>query len=164
MAQHTREAVASWADGLPVVIDASSCAQGLREVLEGREVLDAIEWVHDRVLPQLDVRRRVGSVALHPPCSARHLGLVPKLRAIAAAMADEVVVPATATCCGMAGDRGLLHPELTRAATAPQAAELGGRHFDAHLSSNRTCELALTQGTGREYGSFVRLLDSLTTP
>jgi D-lactate dehydrogenase len=164
MAKHTAEAVRRWvgADGLPVVTDASSCTHGLHAILEDVEVLDSIEWVHDRVLPGLEPKRKAGAVAVHPPCSVRHLTLVSKLRAVAEALADEVVVPATATCCGMAGDRGLLHPELPRSATRPQAAELDSGRFDAHLSSNRTCEIGLEQGTGRKYTSFVHLLDELT--
>jgi D-lactate dehydrogenase len=93
----------------------------------------------------------------------RHLGLVPQLRTIAAALAEEVVVPTTATCCGFAGDRGFLHPELTIAATRPQAAEVDSDRFDAHISSNRTCEIGLEMGTGRTYRSFVHLLDELTS-
>ena len=165
MAQHTAEAVKRWvgADGLPLVTDASSCTHGLHAVLEGVEVVDSVQWVHDRVLPQLELKRKVRAVAVHPPCSVRHLTLVPKLRRVAEAMAEEVVLPATATCCGMAGDRGLLHPELPLFATRPQAAELDSDHFDAHISSNRTCEIGLEQGTGRGYQSFVHLLDELTT-
>ena len=164
MTAHTRDALGRWAGetGLPVVIDASSCAHGLKEAVEGVQVLDSIEWVHDHVLPKLELGRRARAVAVHPPCSARHMALVNQLREIAEAMADEVVVPATATCCGMAGDRGLLHPELTVAATRPQAAEVDSDRFDAHISSNRTCEIGLEQGTGRAYRSFVHLLDELT--
>ena len=165
MGGHTAEAVKRWAgdDGLPVVTDASSCTHGLQGILEGVEVLDSIEWVHDRVLPKLDVTRKAGAVAVHPPCSTRHLDLVSKLRQVAEALAEEVVVPTTATCCGMAGDRGLLHPELPRSATRPQAAEVDSDRFDAHISSNRTCEIGLEQGTGRGYRSFVHLLDELTS-
>jgi D-lactate dehydrogenase len=164
MAGHTASALRAWAgeSGLPVVIDASSCAHGLTEVVDDIEVLDSIEWVHDHVLPKLTITRKVGAVAVHPPCSARHMALVSKLRGIAEAAAEEVVVPATATCCGMAGDRGLLHPELTTAATRPQAAEVDSERFDAHISSNRTCEIGLEQGTGRAYRSFVHLLDEVT--
>jgi len=165
MAKHTAAAVMRWVDGddLPLVTDASSCTHGLLAILEGVEVVDSVAWVHDRVLPQLELSRKAGAVAVHPPCSVRHLTLVPKLRRIAEAMAEEVVLPATATCCGMAGDRGLLHPELTRSATRPQAAEVDSDRFDAHISSNRTCEIGLEHGTGREYRSFVHLLDELTT-
>jgi D-lactate dehydrogenase len=62
----------------------------------------------------------------------------------------------------MAGDRGLLHPELPAAALATVAEELDGRDFDACLCSNRTCEVGLAQVTGRPYGSFVLLLEALT--
>ncbi len=44
--------------------------------------------------------------------------------AVAEHVADEVVVPQDAGCCGYAGDRGLLHPELTASATAREAAEV----------------------------------------
>ena len=87
-----------------------------RDRYERLEVLDSIAWVHDRLLPQLTPARPVGSVAVHPTCSGRHLGLTHRLEAVAAALADEVVVPAGAGCCGFAGDRGLLHPELPASA------------------------------------------------
>jgi D-lactate dehydrogenase len=164
MAKHTGDAVRGWIGdpALPVVMDASSCSHGLREILEGVEVLDSIEWIHDHVLPNLEIRRKAGAVAVHPTCSARHMALVHKLTAIAEAAADEVVVPTTATCCGFAGDRGFLHPELTQSATRPQAAEVDSDRFDAHISSNRTCEIGLEEGTGRPYRSFVHLLDELS--
>jgi D-lactate dehydrogenase len=164
MAAKTNAALARWTDGgrLPVVIDASSCTQGLRDHGAGVEVLDAIEWVHDRLLPELQVSRRVGAVAIHPTCASKHLGLGPRLTALAAAVADEAVVPAAASCCGFAGDRGLLHPELAAAATRDEAAEVSGRSYDAYVSSNRTCELGLQQATGQPYRSVVQLVEELT--
>jgi D-lactate dehydrogenase len=176
MANSTVEALWRWTDAgeLPVVIDASSCALGLSEDVVPRlteenrerhaklEILDSVAWVHDRVLPELPIRRRLGSVALHPPCSARVLGLERKLRVVAEATADQVTVPIGATCCGMAGDRGLLHPELTASATAEEAAELEGREFDAYVCSNRTCEIGLQQATGAAYESFLIPLERIS--
>ncbi|HEY2600174.1 MAG TPA: FAD-binding and (Fe-S)-binding domain-containing protein [Thermoleophilaceae bacterium] len=167
MAAKMRESLARWSDGgrLPLVIDASSCAHGLiQDVGADVEVLDSIAWAHDRLLPQLEVKRRVGSVAVHPTCSAGHMRLATKLEALARALADEVVVPVGTTCCGMAGDRGLLHPELPQSALRDVKASLDGRRLDACISSNRTCELGLQQVTGRPYASFVFLLEELTRP
>jgi D-lactate dehydrogenase len=176
MARRTAERLRRWSDGgrLPVVIDASSCTHGIaseiaplladddaRERLGGVEVLDSVQWA-ERLLPRLEVRRKAGSATVHPTCAARHMGLAPSLEALARELADEVVVPTVATCCGFAGDRGLLHPELTAAATREQAAEVRAREFDAHLSSNRTCEVGLEQATGRPYESVVLLLERLT--
>src|SRR6266545_979392 len=76
MANYTVEALWRWTgEGqLPVVIDASSCALGLVEAVEasergGLEILDSVAWAHDRLLPKLEVGRRLGSVAVHPTCS-----------------------------------------------------------------------------------------------
>jgi D-lactate dehydrogenase len=178
MAGRVAESILRWTrDGeLALIVDASSCSHGLlgdvatqldeatRERFQQVLILDSIEWVHDSLLGALPLTRRAASVALHPPCSAVHLGLQEKLRAIAEALAEEVTVPAATTCCGMAGDRGLLHPELPASALRAGAAELEGGAFDACLCSNRTCEIGLQQVTGRPYGSFVLLLEELTRP
>jgi D-lactate dehydrogenase len=176
MAAKTAAALWRWSDqaALPVVIDASSCALGLladvaprlpeeeRERFERIEVLDSIAWAHDRLLARLTVTEKVGSVAVHPTCSAVQLGLAGKLRAIAGELAEQVVVPAASTCCGMAGDRGLLHPELPASALRDAAAELAPMRIDEHVCSNRTCEIGLQQATGAPYASFVLLLERLT--
>ncbi len=167
MSEKTAAALERWSDGgaLPVVIDASSCTHGVLSQLAAGgavEVLDSIAWVHDHLLARLTIRRRLGSVAVHPTCASQHLGLSGKLAAVAAQLADEVLVPAASGCCGMAGDRGLLRPELPASALRDLARELEGRHFDACMSSNRTCEVALHQVTGRHYASFVLALEELT--
>jgi D-lactate dehydrogenase len=164
MGRRSAAALERWTDGgrLPVVIDASSCTQGLAGLSEGVEVLDSIAWIHDRVLPQLRVARKLAALALHPTCSASHLGLSEKLLAVAGALAEEVVVPAASGCCGMAGDRGWLHPELPASALRDVTPELDDRALQDCVSSNRTCEIALQEVTGRAYRSFVLVLDELT--
>ena len=178
MAARTAAALWRWSDGarLPVVIDASSCAHGLlaelaprlgeaeRERYEQIEILDAIAWVHDELLAHLDIRHRLASAAIHPTCSASQLGLTGKLESIARALADEVITPASAGCCGMAGDRGLLHPELPASALRDEALELAAHDVEGHLCSNRTCEIALQEHTGAPYGSFVLALERATRP
>ncbi len=169
MADRTVEALWQWSgEGeLPVLIDASSCAHGLAEEARERhdelEVLDSVAWA-GRLLPNLEIREKLGSVAVHPTCSTRHMGLERELREIADAIADEVVQPIHATCCGMAGDRGMLHPELTRSATAEEAAELAGSKHDAYLCSNRTCEIGLEEATGAAYESFLIPLERVSRP
>jgi D-lactate dehydrogenase len=157
---------------LPVVIDATSCTQGLREAapllgeasaerLAAIRILDSTEWALE-LLPDLEVGGRIGTAVVHPTCSGTHLGVNGDLTAVAAALADEVVVPATAGCCGFAGDRGFLHPELTASAAQPESAAAIAAGGDAHLCSNRTCEIGMTRATGRSYESFAFLLERLT--
>jgi D-lactate dehydrogenase len=165
MAAETSAAGRRTDDGrLPVVIDASSCTHGAIESLEldGIEVIDSVAWVHDRLLECLRVSQRLRSIVVHPTCASGHLGVAGKLTAIADRLAEDVVVPAGTRCCGQAGDRGWLHPELPGAALGDVARELDGAHFDDCVSSNRTCELALPAVTGRPYKSFVLTLEELT--
>jgi len=114
------------------------------------------------LLPYLEIGEKIGSATAHPTCATRRLGLAHPLKALAEALADEVYVAPSATCCGFAGDRGITHPELTASATRPQAEELASRRFDAYLSSNRTCEIAMTRATGTLYESAICLLERLT--
>jgi D-lactate dehydrogenase len=163
MSERVSEALRRWSDGgrLPVVIDASSCSYGM-PMPEGVRILDSIAWVHDHLLERLTIDRKLGRVAVHPTCASAHLGLSEQLAAIAGRLAKEVVVPAATSCCGMAGDRGWLHPELPRSALRGVARELDGQRFDACLSSNRTCEAALREVTGHAYQSFVLALEEAT--
>ena len=67
---------------------------------------------------------------------------------IAGAVAREAVVPDDWDCCAFAGDRGMLHPQLTESATAREAAAVAAGGFDAHASCNRTCEIGMSRATG----------------
>lgn len=165
---------------LPVVADAASCTEGLRTMVraaaehghpEGQaiRVVDAVEWTATALLPRLPRPRRVVRVVLHPTCGTQLLGVTAYLEQLAACLSDEVVVPADWGCCGFAGDRGLLHPELTASATAPEVAELSERGLlAAHpqdtlfLSDNRTCEIGMTRATGRTYRHVLEQLESAT--
>ncbi|MFF9844584.1 FAD-binding and (Fe-S)-binding domain-containing protein [Streptomyces sp. NPDC013740] len=178
MANRIVEAAWGWTAGgrLPLVVDASSCTLGLahevvpyltddnRELHAELTVVDSLVWAADELLPRLDVRHRVGSAVVHPTCSMRHLGDEDRLTALAGACAEEVVVPVDAGCCAFAGDRGMLHPELTASATAKEAAEVRARPFDAHLSANRMCEVGMDRATGRTYYSVLLELERATRP
>ena len=148
---------------LPVVCDASSCTEGFRHMLETEpdlhvEVVDAVAFVARRVLPVLGEYRKIESVTIHPTCSSTQMGLNADLVAVAGAVAETVNVPVDAGCCAFAGDRGMLHPELTASATRPEAAEVARLDAAAHASCNRTCELGMTRATGKQYRHVLELL------
>jgi D-lactate dehydrogenase len=148
---------------LPVIVDAASCTEGYRRLLPDVPVVDAVAFVADRVLPHLRIRRRLPSLALHPTCSSTRLGLDEPIARIAAAVADRVQVPEGWQCCAFAGDRGLLHPELTASATRAEAESVARGTFAAYASVNRTCEIGLGRATGQTYHHLLELLDTATT-
>ena len=156
---------------LPVVCDAASCTEGLETMRElatdhpvYRELrfVDAVTFTAEHVLPGLDRGARLESLAVHPTCSSVHLGAAEDLMRVARACAREVTVPVDWGCCGYAGDRGMLHPELTASATRREAAEVRAGDFDAYASLNRTCEQALTEATGRPYEHVLQVLERVT--
>jgi D-lactate dehydrogenase len=163
-----------WAsDGgrLPVISDGASCTEGflaMARANEGRgealDVVDAVDFACRVLLPRLTVTRKLESVALHPTCSAEHLGVTGPMRQIAEAISGEAVIPDDWGCCAFAGDRGMLHPELTASATRAEAAALTARDFTAYASVNRTCEIGMTRATGKPYRHILELLEEATRP
>jgi len=148
---------------LPVISDASSCTEGFRHLIASDpdldvEVIDAVAFVADHVLPLLHDHHRLGSLTLHPTCSSTQMGLNPDLVRVAEAVAEKVTVPLDWGCCAFAGDRGMLHPELTASATRREAVEVAAAGSEAHASCNRTCELGMTRATGTPYRHVLELL------
>jgi D-lactate dehydrogenase len=177
MAAAVTDAMWRWSDHgtLPIVIDAASCTLGLRDDVGNHldadhktrfdrlTIIDSVAWCRD-LMASLTVACTLDRVAVHPTCSTTHLELTSALCDIASALADQVDLPVGTTCCGTAGDRGLLHPELVVSATREEKTALGAQPAQAYLSANRTCEMGLQQATGRPYESFIFLLEELTRP
>ena len=153
-----------------VVTDASPCAGTLRDLAVGHllqdgrrmRVLDFPSFWASEVLPTMaDPPRRAGRAVLHPTCTLVKMGGLPDLVRVARAHAADVMVPAGAECCGFAGDRGFLVPELTASATAIESAEVRGAVESREtglFSTCRTCEIGMSRGVGREYRSLVHLV------
>jgi D-lactate dehydrogenase len=172
-AARTAEALWRVSDGgrLAVVTDASPCAgtlgelvaEGLRERGRSLRMLDfPALWARD-VLPSVsDAPRRKGLAVLHPTCTLVKSGGLAELMTVARAHAERLEVPRFAECCGFAGDRGFLVPELTASATATEAAEVRRileREPDAGCYSTcRTCELGMSRAVGRPFRSLLHLV------
>ncbi len=155
---------------LPVVIDVSSCAYTLhhiRPVLSAENqlkfdrlrILDSVDFLHSMVLPRLGAVHKKDRIVLHPVCSLEKMKSGPAFLAIAHYFAEEVQVPMNSGCCGMAGDRGFLIPELTASATKQEAMEACSKPADGYYSSTRTCEMAMEEATHKNYESILYLVD-----
>ncbi len=160
-----------------IVIDTTSCTYALRtcagissgsdDILSPEDLaiyrqlslIDSIEFIHDTLIPRLDIHPINDDVVLHPNCSARKLGLDSKLLAIAQKCAKSTTVPLNLGCCGFAGDRGLLIPDLTRSATSMEAVEVNANVYGGFYSSNITCEIGMSAATGKSYEGIVYLVE-----
>jgi D-lactate dehydrogenase len=166
-----------WSAGgkYPIVIDTTSCTHTLRtcsedlsnedkELWKQLTILDSLEFLHDYVLPKLELHPMAGAVILHPNCSARKLGLDSTMLAIAEQCAGSATIPLNLGCCAFAGDRGLLFPELTASATEKESAEVLAEDYDGYYSSNIPCEIGMSEATGKGYMSILYLVESASNP
>ena len=159
---------------LQIICDATSCTEGLatmRDLAMKRgeqyarlRFIDSIQFVSERIIDALTVTVPIDSITLHHTCSSTQLGINDMMSTIAARISPDVHVPVDWGCCGFAGDRGLLHPELTASATEREGAEIADREFTAYASANRTCELGMSRATGRDYHHLLELLECATRP
>lgn len=168
MRAKTLDFLADRAQGRPVIVDTSPCTHYLQQGLEERHaaelnILDSVAYLH-RLAPQLPLVPRHARVVLHPVCSLQHMGLQEQLLELAALCAKEVVVPPGSGCCGYAGDRGLLFPELPEAALADVKRELAQWPAPKdpgpvlHCSSARSCEMGLSVSLEQDYVAITYLL------
>jgi D-lactate dehydrogenase len=159
----------------PIVIDTTSCTHSLRTcskdlneedkaIWQKLTILDAVEFLHDHILPKLKLHPVDEEVVLHPNCSLRRLGLDGKMLSIAKQCARSATVPLNLGCCAFAGDRGLLFPELTASATEKESAEVKAHNYGGYYSSNITCEIGMSEATGKDYVSIVYLVEKAARP
>ncbi len=160
---------ASRSGEFPVVVDLSSCTYTLlhssaalslenRGRLEQMTVLDTVDFVKDYVLSRVDLPQLPRKVALHPVCSLKKMGKETGLHAVAQRLASDVYIPENAGCCGMAGDRGFIFPELTQSATYRECRELQDAGCQHYYSTSKTCEMNLSENSGAPYKSIMYLV------
>ncbi|MCP4126556.1 MAG: FAD-binding oxidoreductase [Gammaproteobacteria bacterium] len=156
--------IASREGEYPILCDTSPCTQRMREHLDQRlKVYEPVGFIQEFLRSRLVIHRRVGTIALHPTCSSRKMGLDGAMRNLAEACAEQVVVPEEIACCGFAGDRGFNFPELNASALQGLRQALPD-DCEAGYSNSRTCEIGLSLHSGLHYRSIVYLVDRCSEP
>ena len=140
-----------------VIIDTSTCAaqlHGMQGALPDWQLLHPAAAMTEIFFPLLREQGLLQAgdeaIALHPTCSERKQEWLPQLENSLSAVAT-VENPRDGGCCGMAGDRGWLEPQLTKAATAREAASVKSGQATVAASTNIACGLALEASTGIQY-------------
>lgn len=159
---------------LTIVLDVTSCTHTIHKArpvmtdenkkrFDKLKIIDSVEFLHDYVLPRTGKVKKEKSIALHPVCSLQTMHLETKFMNVARHFAEQVEWPMNAGCCGMAGDRGFLYPELTKSATFHEASDIKPGNFEGYYSSARTCELAVSQAVKKNYQSILYLANKTMT-
>jgi len=151
---------------LPILVDTSPCTYqflhptpGLSKVtlekLDQLKFVDIIQFlsqcIADKDYPALN-----NKIVLHPTCSTEKMGDRKQMVALAEKCAEEVIMPVHWGCCGFAGDRGLIVPELNQTAMIYEANDVQGQKTG--YSTSRTCEVGMMSNTELNYSSIAYLV------
>ncbi|MCG8531239.1 MAG: FAD-binding oxidoreductase [Desulfovibrionales bacterium] len=146
----------------PVLCDTSPCLHRMVEHVDKRIILfDPISFTLVKLVDKLDFIKLPRTVAIHPTCTVREMGLTESLIELAKLCAEKVVVPEDVYCCGFAGDRGFSYPELNASALADLRKQV--EDCDEAYSTSRTCEIGLSLHSGLNYRNILYLVDDATT-
>ena len=136
----------------------------MRAHIKKMKLYEPAEFIATFLLDRLDFHPVDETVAVHPTCSTRLMGLTDTLVNLARRCAAKVVVPEGVGCCGFAGDKGMTTPELNAYALRKLRGELEAEKVSEGFSNSRTCEIGLSEHGGVPYRSIVYLVNRCTTP
>jgi len=151
---------------IPIFCDTSPCTLRLQEALAEHDkkmtFYDSVVFIHDFVLPKLDITKERTPVAVHITCSATKMGIDSKFVALAEACSEKVLIPEEITCCGFAGDRGFTHPELNASALSTLKTQVFNAGCQEGFSNSRSCEIGLSLHSDMHYRGIAYLVDRVS--
>ena len=145
----------------PVLYDMSPCFYHSKEEFsKALKIVDPIEFMLNYVMPKLTVKNKKETVAIFPVCSVKKIGKMEQLLALSQLCADQVTL-IDSNCCGFAGDRGFLIPELNEHGLRDLKAQIPVNCNEGY-STSRTCEIGLEKMSGIDFKSIFYLIEEVT--
>ena len=137
-----------------VIVDTSPCSRRIKEHSSTAKLFDMTDFVIQKVLPNVSISPVNEPLMIHPTCSNHHMGNAEALITLAAACTTQDVEQTDVACCGFAGDKGFMQPEIN---------EHSLRHLKAKVttdcssgySTSRTCEIGLSQHAGISFPIYL---------
>lgn len=145
----------------PVLYDMSPCFyHSKEEFTRTLKIVDPIEFMLDYVMPQLVVKNKKDTVAVFPVCSVKKIGKTEQLVSLSKLCAEKVTL-IDSNCCGFAGDRGFLIPELNEHGLRELKAQIPTNCKEGY-STSRTCEIGFEKMSGIDFKSIFYLIEEVT--
>jgi len=144
---------------IPVVCDTSPCTARMKKHFKHEfSSYEPVEFILKRLLPKLKPQRQLDKIALHITCSSRKMELDNDFMALAKTCSKEVFMPEEQGCCGFAGDKGFVVPELNLSALSRLKQQIPIDCTEGY-SNSRGCEIGLSKHSGIQYRSIAYLVD-----
>ena len=148
---------------IPILLDMSPCSYHISsmhfEKIDKLHFVDIIQFFHDKIDVLAEYKSQLKEVLIHHTCSGQKLQQQNMFEEVINTLADNVITPQINGCCGSAGDRGLLFPELTKSASEncfnnyPEFTQSA-----VGVSSSKMCELSMSQATHVPFYSIIEFV------
>ncbi|HBZ25843.1 MAG TPA: 4Fe-4S ferredoxin [Rikenellaceae bacterium] len=146
---------------IPILCDMSPCLYTMQSNFGERlKLYEPAEFISKFVLDKLDVKKLDRKISVFAVCSAKKMEVDQYLYDIAKRCAREVVI-IDSNCCGFAGDRGFLLPELNKHGLRDLRRQSDG--CSQGYATSRTCEIGLSNHSGITYSSIVYLVEEASS-
>jgi D-lactate dehydrogenase len=142
---------------IPILCDTSPCMLRMQQLDPLLRFYDPFEFALEHLGDRLRFKPINETVALHITCSTRKMGLADKAKQLAKLCAEQVVIPIGIDCCGFAGDKGFVIPELNDSALNSLRAQI--EDCSQGYSTSLTCEIGLMHHGAKPYSSIFYLVD-----
>ncbi len=146
----------------PVLCDQSPCLHRMRNVMTKVKLYEPVEFIYTFLKDKLEFTPIDKPVSIHITCSTQKMGLRDQMISLASLCSTNVIVPEEVGCCGFAGDKGFINPEVNTYALRKLKPQLEKAGVEVGYSNSRTCEIGLTTNSGIPYISIVYLVDQCT--
>lgn len=123
------------------------------------KLYEPAEFADIFLLDKLNINKLDKNVSLFAVCSAKKMEVDGHLKKIAELCTNNVVV-IDSNCCGFAGDRGFLLPELNKHGLRNIKEQSNG--CSEGYATSRTCEIGLSKHSGISFKSIFYLLEEAT--
>jgi glycerol-3-phosphate dehydrogenase subunit C len=145
----------------PILYDMSPCFyHSKEEFTKCLNVIDPIEFMLDYVMPHLVVKNKKESIVVFPVCSVKKIGKIDQLLTLSKLCAHQVTM-IDSNCCGFAGDRGFLVPELNEHGLRDLKEQIPSNCKEGY-STSRTCEIGFEKCSGIDFKSIFYLIEEVT--
>ncbi|NCB97140.1 MAG: FAD-binding oxidoreductase [Bacteroidia bacterium] len=142
---------------IPVLCDMSPCLYTMRSNMGERlKLYEPAQFIDEFLIDRLKIRPVERKVAVFAVCSAKKMEVDNTLYNIASKCAKEVV-RIESNCCGFAGDRGFLLPELNKHGL--RFLKEQSKECSEGYATSRTCEIGLSRHSGITYSSIMYLVE-----
>ncbi|MFA6770943.1 MAG: (Fe-S)-binding protein, partial [Bacteroidales bacterium] len=147
---------------LPVLCDMSPCLYTMQTNFGERiKLYEPAEFINEFIMDKLQIKQLDKKISVFAVCSAKKMEVENHLYQIAKQCAKEVVI-IDSNCCGFAGDRGFIVPELNRYGLRNLASQSKG--CSEGYSTSKTCEIGLSNHSGIEFSSIMYLVEEASRP